>query len=192
MILQGHEVEYIDEGHLYLVDGVIVPSVSQVLRGKYGGEYATVAPAVLKRSAELGTQMHKAIQDLVEGDKKSDLPEVRNYKFLMKLHKLKAVECEKIVLIDCNGFTCGRLDMVVKNDKGEFGIIDFKRRSTLNKSEIAEQLNMYRLGYNQCYKRFIAFIGVMQLKGDVRKYIEMPVDEEYIRGVLNERKNESV
>ena len=35
--IAGHTLEYIDDSHTYLVDGVIVPSITQILKLKFGG-----------------------------------------------------------------------------------------------------------------------------------------------------------
>ena len=60
--IKGHTVEYIDEDHIYLVDGIIVPSVTQILKKRFGGMYSHVDPDTLKRAAEAGTNLHEAIE----------------------------------------------------------------------------------------------------------------------------------
>ena len=50
--IAGHTLEYIDDIHTYLVDGVIVPSVTQILKLKFGGKYNNVSRQTLQRAAE--------------------------------------------------------------------------------------------------------------------------------------------
>ena len=49
----GHILEYIDSTHTYLVDGVIVPSITQIMKLKFGNKYDGVDKDVL------GGQQHR-------------------------------------------------------------------------------------------------------------------------------------
>lgn len=186
MLLVGHSVEYLDDSHLYLVDGIIVPSVSQLLRTRYGGEYATVAPAVLSKAAEAGTKMHADIQNYEETGAESGSKELHNYLFLKKHYAWEMKECEKIILIEHKGkFYCGRFDMLV-GINGGLGIIDFKRRSAVNKDELALQLNLYRIGYEQTYGEKIDTLAGIQLREDVRRYIKIPIKQELAEELIDD------
>ena len=48
--IAGKTLEYFDDEHLYLVDGIIVPSITQVVKGIAIGRYKNVAPGVLKKA----------------------------------------------------------------------------------------------------------------------------------------------
>ena len=61
--IKGGTLEYFDETHTYLYDGLMLPSVSQILGTKYRNEYASVPPAVLNNAAQRGTAVHKAIEN---------------------------------------------------------------------------------------------------------------------------------
>lgn len=70
------------ETHTYRLDGRVVPSVTQILKGVYPGVYANIPPAVLERKARLGTAVHKAIELELDGgrlDWDNLHPEVRPY-----------------------------------------------------------------------------------------------------------------
>lgn len=47
-----HDIEFIEDGHLYLVDGVITPSITQLLKHKFGGMYDFVNPNTLSEAAK--------------------------------------------------------------------------------------------------------------------------------------------
>lgn len=184
--LANHKLEYIDSHHLYLVDGVIAPSITQIMKVRYGGEYSAVSPEVLNNAAQLGTQMHKDIQNWEEMHLDNGNPELRNYKFLMKHKELKAVHCEVPVMLEHDGkFYCGRLDMIASH-LHDLGIIDFKRRSAINKEELSVQLNLYKLAYEQTYKEEITFLAGMQLRENTRKYIEIPINDAIATGMIEE------
>ena len=60
--IRGHTLEYFDSEHIYLVDGVIVPSITQILKIKFGGKYQGIDKEVLKRASDAGTAVHEAIE----------------------------------------------------------------------------------------------------------------------------------
>ena len=61
--ISGYTLEYDDESHTYIVDGVIVPSVTQILAVKFGNKYAGVNRSTLERAASRGTAIHEAIEN---------------------------------------------------------------------------------------------------------------------------------
>ena len=61
--IAGGILEYIDETHTYIFDGVILPSITQILKIKFGNKYKDVSDEVLKKASERGTKVHQAIED---------------------------------------------------------------------------------------------------------------------------------
>lgn len=53
---------FIEETHEYIVDGVVYPSVTQVISSAGLNNYNNVDKYVLERSANFGTAVHKAIE----------------------------------------------------------------------------------------------------------------------------------
>jgi hypothetical protein len=178
-VINGHTLEFIEDGHIYVCDGVIVPSVTQILKIRFGGKYSHVSRAVLNRAARKGTAVHQAIQDWCETGKESDLIELRNFKFLMKQYEFQVVENETPVILWRCGIpvAAGRLDLVLRDDKGRIGGGDIKRTSALDREYLAYQLNLYRLAYMQCYGIEWEFLRGIHLRDNVRKYVEIPINE---------------
>ena len=144
-------LEFYEDEHIYLVDGVIVPSVSQVLDYKFGHKYDCVSPAVLKRAAGRGTKVHEAIERFCKDGEDDGSKEVRNFRFLQDKHGFHVLASEMPVIIDYEGLTvAGRFDLQIMID-GEYGGADIKCVSALDKERTAYQLNLYRLGVKQCY-----------------------------------------
>lgn len=178
--INGHTLEYIDESHTYLVDGIIVPSITQILKYKFGGMYSGINKEVLQKAADRGTAVHEAIEKWCKAGEESDLPEVRNFRFLMDQYHFQPVKNEvPVILFDHNGdpLAAGRLDLVLR-EMGYLGLGDIKRTSVLNKEYLAYQLNLYRIAYQQCYGDDIAFLRGLHLREDTRKYVEIPINEE--------------
>lgn len=177
MKLAGRELEFIEDTHTYLVEGKIVPSVTQLLNRKFGGRYDSIPPEVLRKASERGTQIHKAIECYCQGfDDGSS--EVRDYKFLERVHNFKAVENEIPIILDLGGKTyAGRLDMIISINGG-YAVADIKTTSTLEKEYLGHQLNLYRLGVEQCYDYKISELYGIHLKDGKRKLVKIPIKEE--------------
>lgn len=177
--IKGHVLEYLDEPHVYLVDGVIVPSITQILKYKFGGQYAGVSKKVLQDAADKGTEVHEAIERWCKTGEESDLPEVRNFRFLMKKYEFQVDYNEIPVILFKNDkpIAAGRMDLIISMGQ-ELGVADIKRTYKLNKEYLAYQLNLYRIAFQQCYGENITFLRGVHLREDVRKFVEIPIDEE--------------
>ena len=187
--LNGYTLEYDDDSHTYLVDGVIVPSVTQVLKVKFGGIYESVAPEVLKRAGERGTAIHKSIEDYCTRGIDLGTKEVRHFRFLKTHYDLKPILNEIPIIVCRDGVpvTAGRLDMVV--DVGEDrAIADIKTTSTLNKEYLAYQLNIYRLGVLQCYPELgdISKLYGIHIRDNTRKLVPIPINEGIAWDIIRE------
>ena len=184
--INGHTVEFLPETHQYIVDGILTPCVSNILAYKFN-DYTSVPQDILKRAGEKGTELHKAIEDFEKEGKRSDLKEFKNYLFLKKHYRFENIANELPVLYEEDGRVVyvGTLDQVIEID-GNLGINDFKRVSAPNKEKIAYQLNLYRLAYEQTYGRPIEFLSFTHLREDVRKFHQLPINEEMAINLLNE------
>ena len=176
--IKGGTLEYFDETHTYLYDGIMLQSVTQILGVKYKNDYASVPPAVLDNAARRGTAVHKAIENYNNSGYDDGSEAVRNFKFLQKQYGFEVLDSELPIVIfkDDMPIACGRLDMTMMID-GQTGIADIKTVSTLNKEKIAYQLNLYRIGLMQSYGVDAKFLKIIHLRDGIRKVIDSPVNE---------------
>nr|DAG81671.1 MAG TPA: exonuclease [Caudoviricetes sp.] len=184
--INGRTVEFDDETHIYLVDGIIVPSVTTILKARFN-DYAKVSRAVLEQASEKGTALHSAIEIYEKTGEESDLKEFKNYLFLKKHFGFKNISNELPIIYEEDGrvLFAGRLDQIIEID-GKRGINDFKRVSAPNKEKIAYQLNLYKLGYEQTYQEHINSLSFMQLREDTRKFTPLPINESATRNLLKD------
>lgn len=182
--INNHVVEFDEEDHIYLVDGIIVPSVSTILKAFFN-DYANVSRSVLERAREKGTALHEAIELYETTGQGSDLQEFKNYLFLKKHFKFDVISCELPIIYEENGkvLFAGQLDQIIEMD-GKRGINDLKRVSSPNKDKIALQVNLYKLGYEQSYHQQIDFLTFTHLKEDKRKFNQLPINEARTREIL--------
>lgn len=186
--INGYMLEYDDSTHTYLVDGVIVPSVTQVLDIKFGGKYASVNPSILNRAANRGTSIHKAIEDYCKGNEELlGTKEVRNFKFLQRHYNFEVIENETPIVItkEGNPIVAGRLDLVLGVHEIT-ALADIKTVSALDKEYLAYQLNLYRIGYIQSYGTEIKELYGVHLREDKRKFIKIPIDEARAWNILEQ------
>lgn len=184
--IKGGTLEYFDDTHTYLYDGLMLPSVTQILGVKYRNDYASVPPAVLNNAAQRGTAVHKAIENYNNSGYDDGSEAVRNFKFLQKQYGFEVLDSELPLVLfkDDMPIACGRLDMTMLID-GQTGIADIKTVSTLNKEKIAYQLNLYRIGLMQSYGVDAKFLKIIHLRDGIRKVIDSPVNEKMTWDLIN-------
>lgn len=185
--IKGGTLEFFPESHTYLYDGIMLPSVTQILGVKYKNDYASVPPAVLNNAAQRGTAVHKAIENFNVSGYDDGSEAVRNFKFLQKQYGFEVLDSELPIVLfkDDMPIACGRLDMTMLMD-GETGIADIKTVSTLNKEKIAYQLNLYRIGLMQSYGVDAKFLKIIHLRDGIRKVIDCPVNEGMALEIIEE------
>jgi hypothetical protein len=194
--IAGGLLEYIDETHTYIYDGVILPSITQILKSKFGNKYSGVDEKVLQKAAQKGTAVHQAIEDYEKRNIENDeCQELRNYKFLKKQFGFNCLDNEVPIVLFFNDepVAAGRVDLILE-DNGEVGIADIKRTSVFDKEYVAFQTNLYRIGYQQSYGTKITFLRGIHLREKIRKYVELPIKEEmvleFLKNYLMEEENE--
>lgn len=189
----GGTLEYIDDTHTYLYDGIILPSVTQILSCKYPNDYANVPKYTLQKAGERGTAVHKSIEVFNRTGYDDGTQQVHDFRFLQKQYGFEVLDSElPLVIFDNNiPVACGRLDMTFEMG-GSVGIADIKTNATLNKDKIAYQLNLYRIGLKQSYNVDAKLLKIIHLRDGKRKFIDIPVIEEMTMELLRqfeERKN---
>lgn len=190
--INGFTLEYFDDIHVYLVDGVIVQSITQILKHKFGKKYDVIDKSTLRRASEAGTAVHEAIENYCKTGEVRDLKELKNFMFLQKQYGFEVIENEVPVILFQDGkpISAGRLDMVIKMN-GKLGGADIKRTSALDKDYLAYQLNLYRIAYKQSYGEDWEFLKGIHLRDDVRKFVNIPINEKLAWDLIEEwRKNE--
>ena len=152
-------LEFIEETHTYLANGMIVPSVTQIMKPMSEEYYNNLPLSVLEIAADRGTRVHKAIEEYEKfsaiqmNEFDSDIVDyVKNYQIAKVLKKFRPIN-QEFRLTD--GFFAGTIDMLAMYDKQQV-IIDLKATSKFNK-ELAE---VQLAGYTElCEKNGIAVNG---------------------------------
>lgn len=190
-LINGCTVEYDEETHTYLADGVIVPSVTQVMGVKFWKKYAGIDKEVLNRAASRGTAIHAAIEMYCRYGYDDGSKEVHNFNFLLKRKSLKVVENEVPIVIfeDNKPKAAGRLDLILSDEQGEtMAVADIKTTSVLDIEYLTYQLNLYRIGYMQSYNKDIKDLYGVHLREDKRKIVKVSLNESCAWDILTQWK----
>jgi len=176
MEIKGRQLDFEEETHIYYVDGVKVESVTQILKRLFPKKYADIPPEVLKNASERGTQIHKAIEAFCNGfDDGSN--EVKDFDFLRKRYGFTPIECELPIILDFGEKTyAGRIDLLLKMDG--IALADIKTTSELDKNYLGYQLNLYKIGIEQCYGYKINSLYGIHLRDGKRKMVKIPIVSE--------------
>ena len=189
--IKGKPLEFIEATHTYIYDGIVLPSITQMMKVKFGNKYEGIPQEYLDIASARGTALHKAVEDYEKQGIESAVYELRNYKFLKRMFNFECIGNEVPVVLfqDDEPIACGRLDLVIK-EGDEIGLGDIKRTAILDKNYLAYQLNLYRIAYQQCYDQNITFLRGIHLRNDVRKYIPLPINENLAETIINAYREE--
>jgi hypothetical protein len=137
--------------HVYKVDGLPVPSVSQILREAGLVDYDGIPPAVLAYAADRGTAVHLACEYYDQDDLDPDsldpqlAPYVAGWRRFRLEHPMRIVASEKMFLGKLHGLQFGMtVDRVVEIE-GQDAILDIKCTREIEPSH-AIQLAGYVIG----------------------------------------------
>ena len=170
-------VEFIEDGHIYLVDGVITSSVSEILNFIFPDKYSNVPKQILNSKAEYGSRVHEAIEHLEKGE---DLPQLNylqeaslmQWKKLKSENKIEVIEQEKMV--NYGNRYCGRFDMIA-NVNGAYSLCDIKTTAKLDLESLSWQLSFYALAHNpdKYETEFDKFYAIWLPKRELGEVVEI-------------------
>lgn len=147
------KIEFIEDTHTYLADGVIIPSVSQLIQFRFPDAYKGVPEEVLKRKASYGTKVHDYIERFVKGEftldelkKRNINPDIKiaveQFELLRKTWAFHVKTMEEIVCY--KGKFAGRYDILTEDDF----MVDIKTPADLHEDWLSYQLGLYYLAAN--------------------------------------------
>lgn len=149
--MSKYDVFFDEQEHLYLVDGVACPSVTEILAPLHRS-YGKINPSVLEYAANRGKAVHEALEVYDLGGELEATPEttpyLQAYLDWEQVYKPKWVGVEKVVFCE-EGWFIGTLDRVGHLNGTEFAIVDIKT-STPNREayvSVCLQTMAYAMAY---------------------------------------------
>lgn len=146
-------LEFLEAEHLYLLDGVIIPSVSEILHFVFPDKYKGVPAEVLSKKAEYGTKVHEAIEVLEKTGEVIELDYIQKasleqYLKLKEKYDIEVIEQEEMIHFEDK--YAGRFDMIAYV-KGDYSLCDIKTTAELDYEYLSWQLSLYAYAYKRMY-----------------------------------------
>lgn len=185
--IKGKTLEYFDDSHTYLYDGIILPSITQLLKKQNPDKYKDVPSFIMNRAAAAGTAVHSAIEKFEKEGIVSDLPEFYGYLYLKDRDNFTVKESEKPIVLfrGKKAVAAGRFDMLT-NEGGKIGLEDIKRTSKLDIESVTLQLNLYRIGLRQSYGINAEYLKVIHLRNGERQRLPLEINELATKKLIKE------
>lgn len=170
-------VEFIENGHFYLYDGLyIIPSVTQILQKIFPDKYKNVPDDILKRKASYGSTIHKYIEEYEKGIITIKLNYIQEASFgqylrLKDKYNINVLEQEQIV--HYKDIYAGKFDIYGKINN-ETALFDIKTTAKVDMEYFKYQLNLYRFASknkNKIKKLYIIWLP----KRDLGQLIEVDI-----------------
>ena len=164
-------IEFIEQQHIYLVDGVITPSVSQILHFIFPNKHKTVDKKILNRKAEYGTKIHESVELYENNIKTMTLEEafdvtvqaqelnyiqeasLRQYVKIKRENYITVLEQEQMIQYEKK--YAGRFDMIA-SIKERICLCDIKTTAELDKEYLSWQLSYYEMAMGKEFERLYA------------------------------------
>lgn len=187
-------LEFIDKEHIYVLNGEIIPSVSQILKELFPLKYDNVPKEILESKAQYGTQVHKFIEVIETKKPKRPLAyikryynpniyqieSIKDYLNLKEKYKIEIFECEKMV--HYKNKYAGRLDLKGYVN-GKSAIIDIKTTYNLDELYVSWQNSMYELADGKIDELYCLWLP----KGRLGKLIKLErIKKRYILAIIEE------
>lgn len=157
-------IEFLEDSHTYLKDGIIIKSVTQILQMIFPDKYKNINSKILNKKAQFGSKGHAIIEhlDLSDLDKCSDeIKQIGNIdlqicirEYLRLVQKFNLVPLEQEQIVSYENKYCGTLDMIGNVGK-YYCLLDIKFTAELDEEYLSWQLGMYQLAkkikFDKCY-----------------------------------------
>ena len=185
-------IEYIEQEHLYLYNGEIIPSVTQILSIIFPNKYKGIPEHILKNKSQYGTKIHETIEKFESEGIIEKLDYIQEASFnqylrLKKEYKIEVIDQEQI--IHYKDIYTGRYDMSAKVN-GEYSLIDIKTTAELDLEYLSWQLSLYDYPNE---KRHDKLYALWLAKRDLGKVVEIPrKSDKEIEELLERFRNENI
>lgn len=124
-----NEIEFNEKDHIYMKNGIVLPSVTQIMQPLYEQVYGKADSDASDNGKSKGKEIHRAIDDYCEFGmidiSEEYKPYLDNFIRYIDEHQYEIVASEVMLWHPVYGYA-GKIDIIVRNPKGEFVLIDNK------------------------------------------------------------------
>lgn len=178
-------LEFDKENHIYLKDGIILKSVTQILKELFPLKYDGIPENILYEKSRYGTELHKFIEIIEKKKPKRPLAYIKkyynpniyqieslkDYLEIKKKYNIEITDSEKMVVY--KDIYCGTLDLkgTVGNKKA---IIDIKTTYDLDELYVSWQNSLYEMADEPVDELYVLWLP----KGHLGKLVKLEIINE--------------
>ena len=185
-------LEFIEETHTYIYNGVILPSVSSILKQVFPLKYEGVPKNILENKSNYGTELHKFIEIIEKKKPKKPLAYIKryykpniyqeeslkDYLNLKEQFNIKITDSEKRIHYEYK--YAGTLDLKGYIN-GKSAIIDIKTTYELDELYVSWQNSLYELADGEVEELYCLWLP----KGRLGKLIKLErIDKKLLLSIL--------
>lgn len=182
------KLEYLPKEHLYIYNGELLPSVTEILQIIFKDKYSNIPEFMLEKAKIKGTNIHNAIENYIETKEISEeyINQVNSFITIIEEQGFEVVDKEKMIVVLNNNkpIICGRFDLLVRNKNGKLYVVDIKTTSKIDEDYLGYQLNTYKKGIQDTLGYEVDFLGCIWLRDKKKKYVEIRVDKSKLDEIL--------
>ena len=189
-------LEFDKENHIYLKDGVILKSVTQILKELFPLKYDGIPENILNEKSKYGTKLHKFIEIIEKKKPKRPLAYIKryynpniyqieslkDYLEIKKKYNIEITDSEKMVVY--KDIYCGTLDLKgYVNEKS--AIIDIKTTYDLDELYVSWQNSLYEMASEPVDELYCMWLPkghlgkLVKLERINKKDLKILIGEEY-------------
>lgn len=139
------EIEFNEKDHIYTKNGIVLPSVTQIMQPLYEQVYGKADMNASDNGKSKGKEIHRAIDDYCDFGiidiSEEYKPYLENFIRYIDEHQYEIVASEVMLYHPVYNYA-GTIDIIVTDKKGEYGMIDNKTGDLQTKLH-AVQLQAY-------------------------------------------------
>lgn len=194
---EKYDIEYIDSAHLYLCNGAIIPSVTQILEHIFPNKYKDIPEGILNAKAEYGTKLHNAIEKYnqdysLEGYEDLDYIGKLSFEQYLRIKEENRINVKsQEEIVNYKDYYAGRFDML-GFIKDELCLMDIKTTAKLDEEYLSWQLSLYEYAYiDMGGEEFNHLYAIWLPKKDIGQLVEVKrKSKEEIINLLKEIRGE--
>lgn len=193
-MLNSTKLEFDEETHTYIKNGIILKSVTQILQELFPLKYENVPKKILQIKASYGTELHKFIEIIEKKKPKKPLAYIKRYykpniyqeeslKDYLKIkdkYKIEITDSEKMISYKYK--YAGTLDLKGYVN-GKSAIIDIKTTYELDELYVSWQNSLYELADGEVDELYCLWLP----KGRLGKLVKLErIDKNYLLAIIEE------
>ena len=180
-------IEFNKDKHEYKVDGVVLPSVSQIMQPLSQQYYSKIPEKIMEQARNRGSKVHEAIDDYITFGIFNEEYKLYVQQFVLFMQNQGWTIVGNELMFTNNEY-CGTLDLLMVDENGDYHVVDIKVTSKINQKLLEVQLYAYK-NLVETTGKVIKSCQVLWLQKDKYSFKTIPLNKEKWEELHEEFKN---